>query len=223
MTITIGEWISQIRNQTKVVNPDNRYISNRLVFSLIKKHTALFIYREDANMKISRIRFIYSVLPYVELVDVDRIDAGCKGIKSGCTIKRTKNKLPPLLKGYYTPLMGEVSSIDGQDIFNLTTPSQYVNKANSPDFKYNTAKYYWIISDYAYFPNIIWDAVKMEVVLDSEALDDCGEIDPCAFALNMEFGVPPYLMSAIQAEVLKDLSFLIQTPKDPITDKQSTT
>jgi len=221
MTTTIGELISQIRNQSKAVVQDTRYVSDRLIYSLLKKHLALMIYREDANMKVNKIRFIFTTLPYIELKEVDRVEAQCEGISSDCTIMRTKNKLPPLLKGYNMPIIGLVSSLDGQIQIVQTSPLQYLKKANSTDFKYNKTKYFWYLNGYLYFPNIKWDAIRLEAVLDGEALTDCGEIDPCVPAQNIEMGIPDYLISPVQAEVLRDIAFTLQTPTDPIPDKQS--
>jgi hypothetical protein len=45
-------------------------------------------------MKISS---IFKVLPYIEMIDVDKVDAGCIGVFSGCYFKRSKEKLPTIL------------------------------------------------------------------------------------------------------------------------------
>jgi len=222
MNILIGELISQIRNLFKTVHQDNLYVSDRLIYSLIKKHLALFLYREDSKMKISQIRAIFTVLPCVELIDVDLVEANCLGLKSDCTIKRTKKKLPPLIQGFNMPIIGSVSSIDGRIFLTATTPAQYVKKANASDFKYNKTLYFWYLNGYLYFPNLTWDAVRVEVVLDGVALDKDGQVDECAQAQDVEFGIPEYLMSTVQAEVIKDLSLMFQIPKDPVIDKQTT-
>lgn len=211
MVTTIGELISQIRNQAKSVYQRNRYISDRLVYSLIKKHAALFTYREDANMKMSKARYLYTSLPFLELEEVDAVEAKCTGIRSGCIFKRTKEKLPPLMKGYGIPLIGDVTSIDGSEKVTRTNPVQYINKTKN--IKYNDTKYYWILNDYLYFPNLEWDAIKVEAVLDAEKTDDCGNIDPCAVAQDIEFNVPQHLLSTIQAEVIKDIAFMLQIPQ----------
>lgn len=221
MTTSIGELISQIRNQSKVVNQDNRYISDRLIYSLIRKHFSLFIYREDSKMKVSKLKFLYTVLPCVELVEVDKIEAQCCGISSGCTIRRTKNELPPVFSGYSSPLLGDVTSLDGSMGFVMTTPAQYLNKMSQSDARYNKTKYFWVLGNHLYFPNIEWDAVKIEVVPDAVDFDECGVVDPCAKVQDLTFACPPYLLSTIQAEVLKDIGFLLQAPSDQVVDKQS--
>lgn len=221
MIVTVGELISQIRNLSKAVKQDNIYISDRLIYSLIKKHLALFIYREDANMKVIKARFIYSSLSYIPLKEVDAVEANCSGLKSGCIIKRTKDKLPPMMKGYNMPLIGDVTSLDGSEKIIRTAPFQYVRKSVSTDFKYNTTKYYWYLNGYLYFPNLQWDAIRLEAVLDGEGVTDCGEIDECAMAQDNPLSAPENLLSVVQDAVLKDIMFLIQSPADPTADKQS--
>lgn len=222
MITTIGELTSQIRNLSKSINQDNLYISDRLIFSLIKKHAALFFSREDGKWTLSKMRFLYTTLPFVELIEVNKVEAKCTGIKSNCTIKRTKEKIPPLLKGYYGPLIGNILSIDGSESLLLINLLQYIRKVSSPDFKYNKLKYAWLQDDYLYFPDLEWNAIRLEVMLEEDALDDCGNIDPCKPAQEVEFPLPEFLQSTIMAEVLKDISFLLQVPGDETTDKKST-
>ncbi len=221
MTTTIGELISQIRNQVKVVNQDNLYISDRLVFSLIKKHSGLFLMREDGNMKLTKIDFIYSSIT-IPLIEVDKVEAQCTGIKSGCIIKRTEEKLPELLKGYSAPLIRNITSIDMTQEVQMTGSSQYTKKINASDFKYNKTLYSWYLNGYLYFPNLEWDMIRIEGVF-LENLDNCGEIDPCRNMQDNELSIPDYLLSTIQLEVLKDLQILFQLPTDPIQDKQAPT
>ena len=45
-------------------------------------------------MKISN---IFKTMPYVELIEVDKVDAACHGVYSGCYFKRTKEKLPEIV------------------------------------------------------------------------------------------------------------------------------
>lgn len=221
MTIKIGELISQIRNQSKAVVQDDVYLNDRLIYSLIKKHFAIFAYREDSRMKLAPIRFLYSVLPMVELVEVNLVEACCPNIKSECTIKRTKEKLPPAIEGYSTPMLGNVTSIDGSAFLLMTTPSQFSNKANASDFRYNNTLYYWYLNGYLYFPNLTWNYVRIEIMLDGEALTDCGELDPCKQAQEILLTCPDYLLAPIQTEVLKDVAFMFQVPSDKVDDKQT--
>ena len=219
MNTKIGELISQIRNQTKTVSQDNLYVSDRMVFSLIKKHASLFLYREDANMKLTGMRFLYTTL-YMELIEVDKVEANCMGLRSSCTIKRTKNKLPVAMKGYTTPLFGEVSSVDQSQFLQMTTAAAYVRKMNASDARYNKTLYFWYMNGYLYFANIEWDAIRIEMILE-EDVDECGLPDECTDAQLSDIFIPAHLMSTIANEVVRDLGVLFQIPPDTVNDKKS--
>lgn len=217
----VKEWISQIRNLSKTLKQDNLYITDRLIFSLIKKHAAPLIYQEDGKMKIMKMDFLFSSLEYQELVEVDKIEAECSGIKTDCTIKRTKEKLPQIFTGYWGPVIRDVSSLDGEVEIYPTSPRSYVRKRNSSNAKYDKNKYYWFMNGYLYFPDMEWDAVRIEAIFESE-VNSCGT-DPCMDAQDTELGIPDYLVSTIQNLVLQDLSVHLQIPSDPQNDKISNT
>lgn len=218
----VKEWISQIRNLSKSLNQDNVYISDRLIFSLIKKHAAPLLYQEDGKMKLMKMDFLFQKLPYVELIEVDKIEAECIGLKSDCIIKRTKEKLPPILNGYWGPVIRDVSSLDGLIEVYPTTPRTYVRKRNGTDAKYDKNKYYWFLNGYLYFPDLEWDAVYVEVLPENTNIK-CIGIDPCEDAQNMELAIPDYIMSTVLNLVFQDLSVHMQIPSDLNHDKVSNT
>ena len=109
---TIGEVVSRVRNQFKSSRQD-AFLTDRYIYSLIIKYTAVYMRRQDSTNKLMRFNSVFKTLPFVELIDVDKIEAQCSGIKTGCTIKRTKAKLPTFMQGYWGPLIRTVSSIDG--------------------------------------------------------------------------------------------------------------
>lgn len=219
----VREWISQIRNLSKTLKQDNVYVTDRLIFSLIKKHAAPLIYQEDGKMKLMKMDFLFTPLPFVELIEVDRVEAECVGISSDCTIKRTRNKLPEMLTGYWGAAIRDVSSIDGQIEIYPTSPRQYVRKRNSTDAKYDKNKYFWYLNGYLYFPDLEWDAVRLEAIFSEEVSDYLCNSDPCADAQDMELGIPEYLISTIQNLVLADISGTMQIPQDKNHDKSSLT
>jgi len=218
----VKEWISQIRNLSKTLKQDNVYITDRLIFSLIKKHAAPLIYQEDGKMKIMKMDFLFTPIEFTELVEVDKIEAECVGIKTDCTIKRTKDKLPAIFTGYWGAVIRDVSSIDGNIEIYPTSPRSYVRKRNSSNAKYDKNKYYWFLNDYLYFPDMEWDAVRIEAIFES-LIDSCGKKDPCSDYQEMEVGIPDYLISTIQGLVMQDLSIHFQIPSDAQNDKISNT
>lgn len=219
MNVKVGELTSQIRNITKALKQDNLYISDRLIYSLIKKRAAPLLYQEDSKMKIMKMPFLFTPIT-MELIEVDKVEADCIGVKSDCVIKRTKNPLPETYGGYWGPLIFSVTSLDGEQEVLATRSRTYVRKSSSPDFKYIKDKYYWPKNGYLYFPDNEWDAVTVEAAFE-EQLTECGDEDICINAQDMELHVPKYLLSSIQDLVLQDLSTHLQIPVDSSHDKQN--
>jgi hypothetical protein len=216
---TIGETISRVRNVVKGVKED-AFLTDRFIYSLVLKYGKMLIRRQDNENKIMRFQSLFEKLPCVELIEVDRVEACCGGIKSNCTIKRTKDKLPTILEGAYGPLFRTISSIDGSIQVYKTYPSTYTNMANTSGFKYNKNKYYWYLGGYLYFPNIDWEAIKIEAIFEN-AINVC-ETKDCALIQEQSINIPEYLFSEIEQLVIKDLTMTLSIPSDSSDDSQNT-
>ena len=217
--ITIGDAVSRIRNQIKAVKQD-AFITDRFLHSLLLKHAKWLMKREDGKFKLLSFSSVVQSLDDVELVEVDKTEACCTGLTSGCTIKRTKEKLPVFMQGYYGPLIRNITSIDGSQELQPTFPSTYIKISNSKNFRYNKAKYYWYLNDYLYFPNVEWDSIRIEGIFEDDiAALVCG--DKCVVRPNQLFNVPDYLHGEMEAAVMKDLITMFQIPSDATGDKQS--
>jgi len=218
--ITIGESVSRVRGMVKGVKEDT-FLTDRFLYSIIIKYGKLLIKRQDNENKILRFQSLFEVLPCVELIEVDKIEACCSGIKSNCKIMRTKDKLPVILEGTYGPLFRTVSSIDGSQECYLTYPSTFSAMTDSTNFKYNKNKYYWYLDRHLYFPNIEWEAVRIEGLWeDSISIYKCDGTS-CITRQDEEFHIPDYLFAEIEQYVLRDLGVLIQLPTETQDDKMS--
>lgn len=220
MATTVGESISRVRNLVKGVKED-AFITDRFLYSLIIKYAKLLIKRQDNENKIMRFQSLFETIPCLELVEVDKVEACCTGIRTNCTIRRTKDKLPSVLEGSYGPLFRSVTSLDRSIELYRTYPSIYTNIANSTNAKYNKQKYYWYLDGYLYFPNIEWDGILVEG-LWSESVDylKC-DGDPCAPRQDHPVHIPEYLFAEVEQLVMKDLGIFIQMPNETLDDKQS--
>jgi hypothetical protein len=109
---TIGEAISRVRNTLKAVKEDS-FLTDRQIYFSLTKYGKTLIKREDNQFRLMKMSQLFKVLPYVELIDVDKVEAGCVGVYSGCYFKRSKEKMPSILDGMFGPLFRTVSSIDG--------------------------------------------------------------------------------------------------------------
>ena len=135
---TIGEVVSRVRQAIKAEVQD-AFITDRYLYSLILKNAQLFMRRQDNANKLMKFNSVWQALPFIELIEVDKVEAKCSGIQSGCTIKRTKEKLPIFMEGYWGPLIRTVSSFEGDisqwscEISDDCTP-RYLQNIYIPEF-----------------------------------------------------------------------------------------
>ena len=113
-----------------------------------------------------------------------------------------------------------MSSLDNSEELQPILPSSYLAIANSKNFKYNKTKYFWFLNDYLYFPNLQWDAVRVEGIFEDDINQfTCAE-DDCIIKQDRSFNVPDYLLAELEAQVAKDIVGIYQIPLDTASDKQ---
>jgi len=217
---TIGDVVSRIRSQMKAVKQDS-FMTDRMIYTFVLKNAKFLMKREDSKNKLMAFSAVIQIMDYVELIEVDRVEACCTGLSSDCTIKRTKEKLPVFLQGYFGPLIRTIASLDGSEELQPVLPTTYVNLIKSKNFRFNKTKYYWFIDDYLYFPNLEWDAIRIEGIFEDDISAWTCEKDECVVRQNQTFNVPDYLLSELENQVFKDLAGMIQIPPDPPNDKQN--
>jgi len=211
---TIREAISRIRNVFKLVNED-AFLTDRFIYSLLIKHSKTLIRRQDVENKLMQYDSLFETLPYVELIEVDKIEADCARLKTGCKIMRTRKKLPKLMTGSNGPILRTVAPIDGSDVFQQCLTAVYVSMTQSTNFKYNKTHYFWYKNGYLYFPDIIWDAVSVEGMFEEPIDDFCNENDSeCTIAQDRNVTIPDYLFSEIEQLTQQELMTLGKIPPD---------
>ncbi len=216
---TIGDMLSRVRTQVKAVRQDP-LLTDRVIYTFVLKHAKWLMKREDSKNRLLGYSGVVQTLDLVELIEIDKLEAGCSGLTSDCTIKRTKEKMPIFMQGYYGPLIRSITSLDGSEELQPTNPSTYLALSKSKNFKYNKASYFWYLNDHIYFPDIEWDAVRIEGIFeDSIAVFKCCE-DECTEYGDLPLNVPDYLFAELEAQVFKDLVGMAQLPIDTANDKQ---
>jgi hypothetical protein len=215
---TIGEAVSRVRNVLKAVKEDP-FLTDRTIYYALTKYGQTLLKREDNQFRLMKISSIFKVLPYVELIDVDKVDAGCIGVYSGCYFKRSKEKLPTIFDGAMGPIIRTVSSIDGSIEMFRTDPGTWVSITRSTTFKYNKRPYFWYLNGYLYVPNVDWDAIRVEAVFEGK-VESC-DSDPCLIRQDDPLPFPEYLFSEIEQFVIKELTMAMQVPTDGSDDSQN--
>jgi hypothetical protein len=216
---TISEVISRIRNQIKAEVQD-AFVTDRYVYSLINKFAQLYMRRQDVSNKLMRFNSVWKVLPYIELIEVDKIEAECVGVYSGCTFMRTKDKLPKMIEGYWGPLIRSVTSIDGSTSLQPTYPSTYVSMTRTSTFRYNTTRYFWYLNGYLYVPNVTWNAIRLEGVFDSDISDWlCDQKDKCIPRYEQQMNIPEAMFAEIEQQVLATMINTFKLPSEDSDNK----
>jgi len=215
---TIGEAISRVRNALKAVKED-AFLTDRTIYFALSKYAKTLIKREDNQFRLMKMSQIFQVLPYVELIDVDRVEAGCVGVYSECYFKRSKDKLPSILDGMFGPIIRTTSSIDGSIEMFITDPGTWVSITKSSTFKYNKRPYFWYLNGYIYCPNIDWDAIRIEAIFENK-VETC-DTDDCQIKQDERLAIPDYLFSEAEQFVLKELTTITQMPADGADDSQN--
>lgn len=217
---TKGDTISRARRLIKGVKID-AFMTNRFLYSMILKFAKLYIKRMDDSNKLGRYNSLFEVLPGVELIEVDKIEA-CVSIETCCTFRRTKDQLPPILEGSFGAIIRSISSIDGSFPVRQTTAKVYADMVKSTSFKYNTNKYFWLNNGYAYFPNLEWELIDIDAMWENDiSIFKCCVDNCCVDRINERTNVPESLFPEIENAVRQELMGMIQIPADAKTDHQS--
>ncbi|MEY2701972.1 MAG: Cellulophaga phage phi4:1 [Bacteroidota bacterium] len=216
---TIQEATSRVRNIFKAVNED-AFLTDRLIYSILLKFSKALIRRQDNESKLMVYDSLFETLPFVELIEVDKIEADCAGIKTGCTFRRTKYKLPKVYSGSNGPIFRNISPIDFSDTFQQISSAIYVAMSRSTNFKYNKCHYFWYNNGHLYFPDIKWDAVMIEAMWE-DPLDGYCDKDECTIMQEKSFNLPEYLFAEMEQMSYQELMMLAKIPTDTSDDKQN--
>ena len=216
---TIGETISRVRNTLKAVKED-AFLTDRIIYSSLLKYAQTLIKREDNQFRLMKISSLFRVLPYIELIDVDKVEAGCVGVYSGCYFKRSKERIPGILNGMAGPIIRTTSSIDGTIEMFRTDPGTWVSMTKTTTWKYNRNFYFWYLDGYIYCPNVDWEAIRMEAIFEG-TIETC-DTKECETRQNEPFSLPEYLFSEVEQFVIKELTMTISIPTDGPDDSQNT-
>lgn len=219
---TKGTVISRIRNLAKSVRQDS-FLTDKAIYSLYLKHASLSIKRLDERGKLVKFSSVFETLDYVELVECDYVEAGCTGIKSYRTFRKTKLPMPMFTEGSMGPMVNSITSLDAATSCHLIRNVDLYNyMTRDPNFRFNTTKYCWFLNDHLYFPNITWPACRIEGIFEDDvSMFKCNCNDKCRPYQEQSLNIPDYLLSEIEANILKDLGYMMQVPEDDSHDNRS--
>lgn len=163
---TIGEAISQVRNDLKQITVDTR-LTDRDIYAVLKTHSYWVVAQEADKLKISKQQHLFQSYSCAEVIPTPLTDPCCT-IQSRCKIYRTKEELPAMFTDDSGPIIRTVTSIDWSQNFQRTTYENWLRIERDPEFKYNKSKYYFIRDNYMYFPTTQWRKVNMLIYCDTD-------------------------------------------------------
>ena len=141
---------------SKGVQSDDSRLRSRHIYNKLLTTTAK-LYEQRKNKKQRVNQWSYQVLPCVELIEVPIHECPCIPTL-GCTIYRSKHKLPAPLMGYSNHIIQSVTSLDGKTQFGETTWKGYQYKQGA---KYTSKKPDFFIRDEYLF---ISSPIKIKVI-----------------------------------------------------------
>jgi len=115
------------------------------------------------------------------------------------------------------PMINSITSIDGSTACQIIRNIDLYNyMTRQKNFKYNDTKYCWFLNDRLYFPNVNWPAVRIEGIFEDDIsqFKCCNYEDKCKPRQQQSLNVPDYILSEIEANVLKDIGIQLQIPED---------
>jgi len=218
---TIGESISRVRGILKGTKEDS-FLTDRFVYSIISKYAKVILRKQQLQNQLMKHDDLFQMLSFVDLIDVDKIEADCAPIKSNCIIKRTELKLPKVFNGSRGPLIRKVYSVDGSAEFTQTSPASYISLTNSTNHKYNKTKYYWYRNGYLYFPDSEVEAIMVEALWEDTLDGFCSTSDTeCESMQEQALPLPDYLFAEVEQMAEQEMTITLKVPDGGSDDGQN--
>lgn len=219
----IGQITSRIRGSINMVRQDS-WLSDKQIYEVFLTYAQTRIRQLDEKGRLYAFSSIFETLDYVKLEECDWVEAGCTGIKSYRTFRRTCDSLPMFMEGKFGPMVRSITSLDGRTPFQLTSLDNYVLISKQASFKYNTTKYCWWLNDHLYFPDVPYPAIRIEGMFQEDISKfKCCYDDQCKPRQEQSLNIPDYILSDIIKMTLAEFNGEMHTPSLVNHEAQGTT
>lgn len=223
--ITNREAISQVKGLFREINADST-LTNKQVYSLIKKHAFWITKRESERLRLIRMDSFFQTLNCVDIIPAPVGDDCCKlKGKIDCVIYRTSIKIPEAFENYYGPIFKNISTIDGSIQIKLKTAEEIkrlLSNRYAKKYKSSTDVMCYYSDGYLYFPDKHYKLIRIEGLfleeLSNKYNQDCSickecENGPCKRFLDRNFMLSDYLWGQVIEAVIKELSIRARIPE----------
>lgn len=144
--MTNKEIIAEVINDLRALQIDDR-VSQRFVLSKLKNLNALYLKRENDQLRLyddNNVWFTIECLE-MEVIDPKNYPDGCKGanvINKIHSYTRSKFPVPEIYSSKIGPLIREVQTMDDASFYQPTTPIEY-GRIVQREFRNPNIKYFW--------------------------------------------------------------------------------
>lgn len=162
--ITVGDAIQRVQSlYSRGVHSDDTRLTSRHIYSALVTARAVLIRQRAEKQQLSQ--WMYQSIPCVELIDSPKHECPCIPT-NGCSVLRTKYKLPKPVTGLSDVLIQSVTTLDG----NITLdPSTFETEKYAGGNKFTAKKpTYYIRNEYLY----ITIYKKLQVITLSGIFED---------------------------------------------------
>lgn len=217
----ISEVIQRVQSgYSKGVQSDDSRLSNRHIYNtLLTARSTLVAQQARKKQKISD--WNYMILPCVELIEVPSHECPCLP-EAGCTVYRTKHKLPRPLTDLNNHLIAWVMTIENSIKIDEVTRDEYLYQKGN---KYTSTKIKYLFEGgHAYFyAKRVPNAVKMKLLPEDpqEVYDypsicgGCTDCDECISILDRDFPIDADLIkTAIEMAINELVELFYKTQED---------
>ena len=196
---TIGEAISQVRNDLKEFTVDTR-LTDRDIFTVMKSHSYWVISQESDKLKISKQQHLFQSYVCAEVIPVPTTDSCCN-VQTKCKIYRTKEHLPSMFTDDSGQIIRTVTSVDWSENLQRTSFENFLKIQDDPEYKYNKTKYFFIRDNFMYFPTTQWRKINMMIYCDTDVSIynkcNCKKEEGCIKMQDRLWRVPDKLQSRV--------------------------
>lgn len=200
--LTIGNVVQRVQSlySRGVESKDTRLTSRHIYSALTSARSTIIRNLSNKNQKLSH--WAYTLLPCVELIAASPLECECA--PQGCTILRTKHRLPRLISGIEGELIKAVTSLDGGTRLSLV---YYENNKYADGCKYTSGKpSSYLRNGYLYMTvleNLKAIAVEglfediVETFFYPTICGECELCDPCQDIMKIEYPIDEGQMKSL--------------------------
>ena len=218
------ELIGKIVNIVKEQQADTR-LSKKTVWYSIFNTAHKLIDRDLQNRRLWKQSNVWKPL-CVEMQEIPAIQCSCVQIDNGCTVMRSRNKLPKIFVSSLGAAIYSVTTIDGSKELKLTSP---ISAVNNGKIKGVSDVYCFIEDDYLYVLKKKYGALIIKALFEEDpkkyACDyvEATNSNDCSNWLDEDVFIPQRLIDDISKIVEQELMGNKQIPLDTLNNKNANT